>query len=613
MHELHLSKSEIFWHGALYERLFRLTKEHEETKDAVDVIRQQFKPVTDVIDYSANPYATIEALAVECGLARHIELIPAGNSPHSSSSAGFDGEIPEDVQWSLADGTDASVGELDEIRISLDTKARAAFAACVEAEIDIDSLDADEQFVESMTGEPTLVTRNPLERQLFRILDAQGPWAARGYASSTPDKLYFLNWIGELERFTVAQQTSPQYTAFLVRFNDHLSLPPYIRISLIEQHVRNGGSVDELIPPGWSPSIASSGLVPSQTRTDDVGAFLDALSHRFGETPEWVIGRFFARATRYAHVLENLTIRQRETLADSPCLPYVEIPDSTRARIAALDQDLHDWMHLCKEEAARYSAEPSPEGLLADTRRRLSIDARFMLGSIIDDQRGATEYLNDAGIQEAATAVSSVGSVAVALRRDFRIWLSGGIEGASLGKSAQQLSSLASDTMKLMYGMLYFKELAADSVYINPASRATMLRQPRAIREQIAEAVSQYERQTLPNCTVTSAVGLIEPLVRHMNSQWNPRATYGTTAGMLKQLLNHLLAQRERLRPERGDERPPTEHEIENLLKLYCVNLAFSLHALTNSVRHYSDKVLERHDAGVMLHGICVLLKRMNT
>jgi hypothetical protein len=112
---------------------------------------------------------------------------------------------------------------------------------------------------------------------------------------------------------------------------------------------------------------------------------------------------------------------------------------------------------------------------------------------------------------------------------------------------------------------------------------------------------------------VTSAVGLIEPLVRHMNSQWNPQAAYGTTAEMLKQLLRHLLAQREILRPAKGDDRPPTPEEIENLLKLYSVNLAFGLHALTNSVRHYADKVLERHDAGVMLHGLCVLLKRMNT
>jgi hypothetical protein len=269
-------------------------------------------------------------------------------------------------------------------------------------------------------------------------------------------------------------------------------------------------------------------------------------------------------------------------------------------------------MHLCTQEAEDYSQEPSPEGLLADTRRRLSIDARYLLACIIDDLRGAAEYLQDAGIPDATTAVSSACSVAVTLKRDFRMWLSGGVDGAALERIARQLSSLTSDAMKLMYGMLSFKQLASDCVYIDPASRATMLRQPRAVREQIAEAISQYERQTLPNLTVTSAVGLIEPLVRHINTQWNPQGTYGTTSEMLTQLLGHLLRERRKLKPAEGDNRPPTPEEIENLLKLYCVNLAFGLHALTNSVRHYADKVLERHDAGAMLHGLCVLLKRMN-
>jgi hypothetical protein len=610
MPDFQMSMSEIFWHGALYERLFRLTKEHAETRETVDTFRQQFKPVTDVIGYSTDPYETIETLAAECGLARHVELIPAGEHPHFPNSAEHHGAIPDDVVWSLADGTAASAEELEEIRDSLDRKARAAFDACIEAGVAVDDLDATEQFVESMNGDPVPVSRNRLERQLFHILDAHGPWAARGYARSTPDVLYFLNWLGEFQRFTVAQQTSPQYAALLARFNDHLALPPYMRISLIEQHVRNGGSVDELIPPGWTPLDTSDSI---QKRSDAVGTFLDKLSHRFGESAEWRLGRFLAHATQSARVLENLTIRHRELLAERPRLPYVEIPHATRDRVAAMEKDLLDWMHLCTQEAEGYSQEPSPEGLLADTRRRVSIDARFLLGCILDDLRGAAECLPEAGIPEATTAVSSACSVAVSLKRDFRMWLSGGIEGAALEKSARQLSSLSSDAMKLMYVMLSFKQLVSDCVYIDPASRATMLRQPRAVREQIAEAISQYERQTLPNCTVTSAVGLIEPLVRHMNSQWNPQAAYGTTAEMLKQLLRHLLAQREILRPAKGDDRPPTPEEIENLLKLYSVNLAFGLHALTNSVRHYADKVLERHDAGVMLHGLCVLLKRMNT
>lgn len=612
MPELHMSKSEIFWHGALYERLFRLTKEHTQAQQTVDAYRKQFKSVTDVIGYSTDPYDTIETLAVECGLARHVELLPAGSHPPFPNSAEHHDEIPDDVVWSLADGAAASAEDIQEIRDTLDAKARAAFDACIQEGVDGNGLDTSEQFVETMNGDPVPVSRNLLERQLFHILDAHGPLAARGYARSTPDKLYFLNWLGEFERFTVAQQTSPQYAALLTRLNEQVTLPPYMRISLIEQHVRNGGSVDELIPAGWTPSPTAGPSESIESRINAVGTLLDNLSHRFGETAEWMLGRFLAHATQSSRVLENLAIRHREILADRPCLPYVEIQHATRDRVAGIDKDLLDWMHLCRQQADGFSQEASPEGLLADTRRRLSIDSRFLLGTIIEDLRGATKYLQGAGIPDASTAVISACSIAISLKRDFRMWLSGGIEGASLEKTARQLSSLTSDAMKLMYGMLYFKELAADSVYVDPAARVKMLRQPKPMREQIAEAISQYERQTLPNLTVTSAVGLIEPLARHMNAQWNPGASYGTTAEMLKQLLRHLLAQRERLKPKEGDGRPPTPEESDNLLKLYCVNLAFGLHALTNSVRHYADKVLERHDAGVMLHGLCVLLKRMN-
>jgi hypothetical protein len=38
------------------------------------------------------------------------------------------------------------------------------------------------------------------------------------------------------------------------------------------------------------------------------------------------------------------------------------------------------------------------------------------------------------------------------------------------------------------------------------------------------------------------------------------------------------------------------------------VTLACSLHALGNRVSHHASKILKRHDAGVMLHGLCTLL-----
>jgi len=612
MADLHLSKSEVFWHGALYERLFRLTQEYAEEKNSNQEFRKEFKLVADILGESAEPYETIEALALECGLACQVELIAAGDNLRYPSDAEFRNAVPEDAHWSLADGTAASTDEVEHICETLCNATSGAFNACQESGVALTDLDRKEQFVDSMNGGLTPVSRNSLERHLYHIIDAHGPWAACGYAHSTPDKLYFLNWLGQWQRFTVAQQTNPSYAALLTRFSPHLPLPPYVRISLIEQHARNGGRIEELIPPGWTPAPISCAVDSIEARSVDVGVFLDKLCHRFQETADWGLGRLFARATRSGTVLEALIIRNRELLSQRHCLPYVELPAATRNRIEALEKDLLDWMHICNQESQRLAQEPSPEGLNADTRRRLSIDARFLLGSIIDDLRIAAELARDEGLTDATTAISSACSVAIALKQKFRQWLSGGIDGAILEKSVHQLTAMVRDAMKLAYGMLYFKELAADCVYIDPATRVKMLRQPRAVRTQIAEAVSQYERQMLANCTVTSLVGLIEPIAREINLQWNPRARYGTTAEMLKQLLDHLRAQRESLKPAHGDNRPPTPEENENLLKLYCVNLAFGLHELTNSVRHYPDKVLDRHDAGVMLHGLCVLLKRMN-
>ena len=76
-------------------------------------------------------------------------------------------------------------------------------------------------------------------------------------------------------------------------------------------------------------------------------------------------------------------------------------------------------------------------------------------------------------------------------------------------------------------------------------------------------------------------------------------------------LLDRLRNRNRELRDEAEETGQPHPEAARNLEQLYCANLAFAMHSLGNSVRHYPEKVLKRHDAGVMLHGLCSLLHRI--
>ena len=611
MPELHLSKSEIFWHGALYERLIHLTKGYAKSKDGVDDLCRDFPPYRDVVGVTNDTYAMVEFLALECGIARYVELVPDTNE-ESPASLDYRGPLPDDIAWSLADGTAVSQEGLCDLKNVLGAIIGNAFAQCKAAGLDRESLDSREEFVEGMNGTPIILCLNPLQRSLYQVLDAHGPYAARGFSRSNPVNLFFLNWRGEVQRFTVSQQNSPQYTSFLWRFNEYLALTPYIRLSMVEQHQRNGGTLDELIPRGWVPSDSLPPTTVRNSGSASVGSYLDALSQQYAETPEWNLGIACADATNASRVLASLAVVNRDLLADRHTLPYVTLEKDTMGRIEALGSDLLDWMQLCTQEATGHAQEASPEGILADTRTRLSINSRFLLGIVIEDLCNAATLVCDAKIPQGETAISSAASVAWELKVGFRIWLAGGIDGASLVSHCGQLSAMTSDAMKLAYGMLYFKELEFSDVYIDPTTQAKVLRQPRAVREQLAEAISQYERQTLANCSVTSVCGLVDPVVQMMAAAWMPAGNYrGVTADILKWLLGDLLQQQRVLR-DRPAATGDKAREAELLLKLYCVNLAFGLNGLGNLVRHHSDKELKRHDGGVMLHGLCVLLQRIN-
>jgi hypothetical protein len=240
------------------------------------------------------------------------------------------------------------------------------------------------------------------------------------------------------------------------------------------------------------------------------------------------------------------------------------------------------------------------------------LNARFLCIEANHSLQIAARWIEDMGLKELETSVQN--AIALSGRLDALICgIPSGLSAAEdVIATSRQLVESVSDSMKLGYGQLYFRELAEGQVYVDPKSQAAILRQPRAIREQIAEAISQYERQTLPNLTVTSACGLIEPVARALAAKWLPAGTYGgDTAGVLKALLDRLRQQNAELRAEADQSGQPHPEAARNLEQLYCTNLAFALHSIGNSVRHYPDKVLKRHDAGVMLHGLCSLLHRI--
>jgi hypothetical protein len=599
MADLHCSKSELFWYGVVTARLRLISSQSK--PDKIDAASDSQAWLDDVFfiqrELSACPddaYRVIAETAAEFGLAHRVSLEPAGFDPDAIGASWLE-DVPDDVQWCLADGTPITAAEWAKLDKQLNQAREAA------TEEDPGDPEYKLGFMQRMLttspeigldflgGEPLLAHTNLRLTALHQHGLATGPFVAEGHAESDPLHIYRITWAGDTHRFHVVQQTSPLYASLLLRFRRELSIPRHAEISLRSEWQRL--------------NAATAPRPPRQT----IAAWVDQQVNAYGDRAEWAAGYHLADAGHAARVAERFLIRHQADFEAAASRQATAHGISTRKRIDEFCAGLRDQvelrlLELCDDEATKPT--PSPD-------QSLIFNARYAVQSAAHSLQPASAGVADLGLTEVKEILQTARSLARDIDTNLRSFLAGNTTYTAILDAVRQLNDAIRDCMKLAYGQLYFRELAEDEVYIDAPTRATLLNEPRAIREQLAEAVSQFERGTLANSPVTSVCGLVEPVVRKLAEQLLPNGNHrGDPATILKGLRQNVMADLDAARKAGSPQGGPNEAENRALTKLYLVSLAFACHSLGNSVRHNPEKVLRRHDAGVMLHGLCTLLYR---
>ena len=604
MADHHLSKSEIFFYGALSQRLSPLIEDLEgETKGAGRIKAEEqladwFPTFREIHPKSIEPFSAIQQLAIELGLAQRVELEPAGDDEHSPLNPEVHTPPPEDATWVFADGLALRDGEFDHVMAQLARGVDEAFAGTGD-EIDEDFLKLVMTraggLIDSLSGVPQWLPMTPRQAFFMELTAMMGPFVVEGYSPSHPGFVYRISWRRDFFRYRVPTQENRFYVSLLERFDDELEIPALVRWSL--------GQVASTPMRSPSPAIANP-----KPRVSRLALWIKHLQKTFGAEDEWLLANQLAYSQSTARLLESRIAKDEKYIEAVAAGESIARHMSTRDRldefIAYLPINLDERVSALKDGERNYDV-PIPA-------ERLVGGLRFLCDGVSKAMGSASEIAYSAGLHEVVALAQGGAS--------FARWFDYAIKSIPAGLTAidelrrgsRQLSDAASDAMKLAYGQLYFRELTDEVVYIDPATQLKLLREPKAVREQLAESIKQYERQTSPNCSVTSACGLVEPTVRKMAAAWLQPGTYrGDTAAVLRALLDATLAELNRIRGKSPADGNPSPEEADALLRLFCINVAFGLNHLGNTVRHHASKTLKRHDAGVMLHGLCAILQRL--
>ncbi len=78
MADLHLSQSEIFFYGALSQRLRPLLRQPDDGEEGG--IANSYPAARELWPKIVDPFSQLQQLAIEFGIARRIELEPAGDN-----------------------------------------------------------------------------------------------------------------------------------------------------------------------------------------------------------------------------------------------------------------------------------------------------------------------------------------------------------------------------------------------------------------------------------------------------------------------------------------------------------------------------------------------------
>jgi hypothetical protein len=599
-----LSKSEIFFYGALSQRLSPLIKDLErETKgtsriEAEERLAEWFPTYREIYPKTVEPFAAIEQLAIELGLAQRVELEPAGDDAQSPLNPEVHTPPLEDTEWVFADGRALQGGEFDHVMAQLARGVDEAFAGAGD--------EVDEAFlqrvmaragglIDSLSGVPQWLPMTPRQAFFKELTAIMGPFVVEGYSPSSPGFVYRVSWRGDLYRYRVPTQENRFYLSLLERFDDELEIPSLVRWSL-----------GQLAPtPMRSPSAPIADTKPKASR---LALWMKHLQETLGTEDEWLLANQLAYAQSVSRLLESRIVKDEKAIGAVAAGESGARKMTTRDRldefIAYLPLNLDERVKALKDGERNFDV-PEPT-------ERLVGGLRFLCDGVSKAMGSAAEIAYSAGLHEVVALAQGGANFAKWFDYEIKSIPAGLTAMDELRRGSRQLSDVASDAMNLAYGQLYFRELTDELIYIDPATQLKLLREPKAVREQLAEAIRQYERQTLPNCSVTSACGLVEPTVRKMAAAWLQPGTYrGDTAAVLRTLLESTLAELNHIRGKSSADGNPSPEEADALLRLFCINVAFGLNHLGNTVRHHASKTLKRHDAGVMLHGLCAILQRL--
>lgn len=599
-----LSKSEIFFYGALARLLSPLIQELDpKSKDesysaAEESLTEWFPTFREAWPKVVEPFSAIEQLSIELGLARRVELEPAGDDEENPLDPEVHQRPPLDTEWAFADGQPLRVGEFDEVIAQLAQARDEAFAdndGLIDQPFSVKWMQRAGDMIDLLSGVPQWIPMSLRQACFKELIASMGPFVVQGCSPSLPGYVYRISWRGDTYRYRVPRQDNHFYQAIIERFEDELEIPTLARWSL-------GRSTKSLPRPLDALATAAKSKSPR------LALWLKSLRDQFGQDSEWLLADQLAFSQFTARILENRVTSEEKEIGALAAREAQARLMSTRERLdefvsyisITLDERASDF-----DEGKRDLDKPLPE-------ERLVGGLRFLCSQVKDGLRSSAECATSTGLHEVAAVARSGAGFATWFDYSIKSLPAGLTSATEVRRGCSHLSHAASDAMKLAYGQLYFRELTNQQIYIDPATQLKLLREPKAVREQLAESIKQYERQTLPNCSVTSACGLVEPTVRKMAAAWLQPGTYrGDTAAVLKALLDATLMELNRIREKSPADGNPSPEEADALLRLFCINVAFGLNHLGNTVRHHASKTLKRHDAGVMLHGLCAILQRL--
>ena len=589
-----LSKSEIFFYGALSQRLSPLI----DIADKSDSIDKWYPTIHEVYPSTVEPFSAIERLAIEFGLARRVELEPAGDDEENPWNPEYRPPIPDDAVWTYADGQPLTDDELDEVMAKLDRAMAESHSGhdgtfCVDF-VEKWTANIMSRMIDAIFGIPQWIPMTLREVCFHEVTESMGPFVVEGRSPSAPGYVFRVSWQGDVFRYQVPRQDNPFYRSLLDRFRDELEIPSLVTWSLS----------DSTRHPQRPPATPKHG----EAKPPTLALWIKGLKDRFGNDDEWRLGHDLAKAQFAASLLERHVAADANDLEALAAGQGSMRAGSTRERldefVLYLAMNLDDRVKVF-ENGDREISTPLDE-------QKLIGGLRYLCFEVGGNLWYASNHAKSAGLHEVASLAKGGAGFMRCLDHAIKSVPSGLTSIDELRQGSRRLADATNDAMKIAYGQLYFRELSGEQVYIDPTTQGKLLREPKAVREQLEEAIRQYERQTSPNFSVTSACGLVEPVVRKMAAAWLPSGEYlGDTATVLKALLHSTMNDLTRIRASATDDDESPSEEADALLKLFCINVAYGLNHLGNTVRHHAHKPLKRHDAGVMLHGLCAILHRL--